>query len=300
MRTDILQITDMVNTKLAGMFELINHWGPANTTIKSTLLKDIQHIQHELTTLNTKERKKNSGNMKPKCRNGDSCWYLKQGRCWFAHDPNGNNCNTTADRQQSRANISTPNRNNNNSNNSKRSNKLPNAKRNKKAKKKKQNKKKSSISDGSDNMNRKKKKPSRRRRKKKKQTIGLQSNAQEGNDIAQVSSSGGISPIVESTPQANASDIGNFKHSQTLNDGINQPLVPCVYKFDTIDRIESVIDEQDLLNQMDFFTDTNEKLFALLQIRNLCDCAVESEWTLQETMTEVDEMINNFKIFKMT
>ena len=282
----------MVNTKLSGMFELIHHWGPANHTIKSTILKDIQHIQHEMTLLNTKEKTRNFRNIKQRCRNGNSCWYLKQGKCWFAHDETDENCNTilgTQATQQSRATTTTPN------GKSKRTNKQSNAKHNRKEKKQKNKKdNKSNTSDEFNNRKRKKKKTIRRKRKKKKVIDLVSQTTYDGNNISP------ISPVAELSPEPNEIDIANQEYSQTPNQEIDQPLVPCLYKFDTMDSIDSIINEQDLLNQMDFFTDTNEKLFALLQIRNLCDCAVESEWTLRETMKEVNEMIENFNSFKMT
>ena len=300
MRTDILQITDMVNTKLGGMFELIKQWGPTNNTIKSTLLKDIQHIQHELTILNIneKERTKNTRNMEQKCRNGDSCWYLKQGRCWFVHDSNGRNCNAIAHKQQSRASVTNPNSNNNTISNSKRLKKSPNTKQSKKAKKKKE--KTHNTSDGSNNMNRKKKQLKKRRRKKKKRIINASSqDNQERNNSETIDNCDVIYPIAEPSPETNGSDIGNFKYSQTSNEKIGESLVPCLYKFDTMNSIESIINEQELLNKMNFITNNTDKLFALVQIRNLCDCAVECEWTLEETMEQINEKISDLKMFYM-
>ena len=225
MRADILQITDMVNIKLRGMFELINNWGPANNTIKSTLLKDIQHIQNELTTLNINERT-TSRSMKPKCRNGDSCWYLKQGRCWFAHDLNGTNCNVIADRQvtpQSRANITTPTGNNSTSNRGNRENRSTNAKPNMKVKKEKQ---KINNNSNSNNMCRKKKNPNKRIRKRKKQPIdkSSQDKKERKKIFAANNSSNMIYPTAVSRYQANRCDNGNFSDSQIPNEEIGDAM----------------------------------------------------------------------------
>ena len=98
MRTDIIQLTDMVSIKMTGMFDLIEKWIPNHYIIKNALIKDIHHIQQEIIAFNEQEMTQTTiqhpNKVKMKCRNGDACWYLKQGRCWFHHESiSGKNCN---------------------------------------------------------------------------------------------------------------------------------------------------------------------------------------------------------------
>ena len=96
MESDFVALTDMINAKMLGMFDLIDKWIPQNNTIKKTLLQDINFIGQEIKLFHTKDnnikdKKLSNGCLlshknKNKCRNGKNCWYLKQGRCWFFHD----------------------------------------------------------------------------------------------------------------------------------------------------------------------------------------------------------------------
>ena len=86
MALEIQQLTDMINTKMVGMFDLIEKWIPPNSIIKNTILKDIgQEIGHFNQHQTLKSSARHQIKLKPKCRNGSSCWFLKQGKCWFAH-----------------------------------------------------------------------------------------------------------------------------------------------------------------------------------------------------------------------
>lgn len=71
------------------MFDLIEKWIPNHYIIKNALIKDIHHIQQKIIAFKEQETKQTSqqaNNRKPKCSNGNACWYLKQGRCWFFHE----------------------------------------------------------------------------------------------------------------------------------------------------------------------------------------------------------------------
>ena len=96
MESDFVALTDMINAKMLGMFDLIDKWIPQHSTIKKTLLQDINFIGQEIKLFHTKDnrikdKKLPNGSFQShknttKCRNGRKCWYLKQGRCWFSHD----------------------------------------------------------------------------------------------------------------------------------------------------------------------------------------------------------------------
>ena len=87
MRSDFIALTDMINAKMLGMFDLIDKWIPQHNTIKKALLQDIQLIGQEIRLYHTSTTQLSKKKM-TKCRNGKNCWYLKQGRCWFYHDCN--------------------------------------------------------------------------------------------------------------------------------------------------------------------------------------------------------------------
>ena len=96
MESDFVALTDMINAKMLGMFDLIDKWIPQNNTIKKTLLQDIHFIGQEIKLFHTneshmKEKQRPDGcsvqhKKSNKCRNGKNCWYFKRGRCWFFHE----------------------------------------------------------------------------------------------------------------------------------------------------------------------------------------------------------------------
>ena len=95
MESDFVALTDMINAKMLGMFDLIDKWIPQHNTIKKTLLQDINYIGNEIKLFHTNGNRMNhqqrsngcfsSPKKNTKCRNGKKCWYFKQGRCWFYH-----------------------------------------------------------------------------------------------------------------------------------------------------------------------------------------------------------------------
>ena len=184
------------------MFDLIEKWIPNHYIIKNALIKDIHHIQQEIIAFNEQEMTQTTlqqpNNVKMKCRNGDACWYLKQGRCWFHHESiSTKNCNTIANidtnkqKKHSKSHaskkcntIANTNTNVNANTNAKtnatnaNANKNTNANNNfsnDKNKKKRKKKKKPKRNKAAVNIDRKKKKKKyrRARRKKKKQSIDL-------------------------------------------------------------------------------------------------------------------------------
>ena len=88
--TDFAQLTDMIDIKMTGMLNMIDKWIPTHSIIKNTLLRDIYQIKQEINVFKEKETSKHTKQFpiypKPKCRNGNTCWYLQQGRCWFGHE----------------------------------------------------------------------------------------------------------------------------------------------------------------------------------------------------------------------
>lgn len=270
------------------MFELICKWVPKNTTIKSTLLNDIKQIQHEIMTLNCKEQTKQSTR---RCKNGDSCWYLRNGRCWFEHD-----CNTTAignipSTQQSRVNENIPNTNDHHTTDANSVISPPTEKQRSKSNKQKKNRHKTKHPKEVDERKRKTKRSKRRRRKKKKQNINsLFGNY--GNNKVTGFTSHQQSPETSRSAGTNEVDnicleIREISEIDTTAETA-QSLMPSKYTFDTIDTIGVVIDEEELLNKIDYLSDDNEKIFALLQVRNIVQSAVDSEWTFEEAMKQVD------------
>ena len=235
MQSDFILLTDMINAKMLGIYDLIDKWMPQQHTIKKMVLHDINFIEKEISLFQNKQHHTPAGsnrcnnNRKTKCRNGNNCWYLKQGRCWFYH-VTGNMSDTVPNEQQpnepkqvkcnSNNNVTTGTTSNNNHSITTPTSPTTSPKKStKKSAKSQQNTPKNS------NNNKSKKKKTRRRRKKKKFDIDA---------------------IIQSLGYGNDSDRDNEVYTSENNDCATKEQVGNIYLshfndivFDTIDKKNS-------------------------------------------------------------
>ena len=292
MKHDVAQLTDMIDIKMTGIFNMVNKWMPINTTIKNTLLKDIQHIKQEINNFNTREKstpeKQCPTQSTIACRNGNSCWYLQQGRCWFKHQKiTMEERNTIANRNRSRVARSLPNEKTalNTANESKKS-------QSRLANHHTQNTKMSNTSNNANKKQKKqkkKKKKRQKRKKKKKQNIDLILQSFKCEKI-------------KSDEKQNENTIkssSNVEESQLIC--LESPqyescssIIPSTYIFNTIDKAHAMINESELLSKFDGYGGYVPESEVLAQVRNICDTALENELTYEETMKQIDYILVDF------
>ena len=112
MKHDLAQLTDMIDIKMTGILNMVEKWMPVHNTIKKTLLQDIQHVKQEINSFKVREtsKKQHPTQSNITCRNGNNCWYLQQGRCWFKYEKKTiSKRNTIANRNHSGVAHSLPN-----------------------------------------------------------------------------------------------------------------------------------------------------------------------------------------------
>ena len=279
MRTDVLQLTDIINTKVIGMSSLIDRWLPHDNTIKNTLLQDIQFITNQISVFNNKTQKPTSPTTinHKKCRNGSSCWYFQQGRCWFNHDTQNTNCNTTANYQTSR--VTQTNSNSNTQLQSTITQHFQRTKKTKKTRKPKQTKTpRAEQRPNGINIQPKNPKKKRRRRKKnlkKKQNIDEILQEFSYNSDSNTSYNPSPSPSSSTSPKADESIV-------------NSPVGIMPVIFDTVDQVNAVISEKQLWEKIDCFADIQTKVDALNAISKICSVASSNKWTYKETLKQID------------
>ena len=290
MAAEIEQLTDMINIKMIGMFNLIDKWIPPNNTIKNTILNDIHHIKQEISNFNQQQALKKSNTfpikLKPKCRNGSSCWYFKQGSCWFAHPTISNEqSNTSANSKQQRA-INNSDKKSTSNNNRKKSTKQVQIR-------KKQKQTKGPINTTATHNNPKKLKQQnnkRKRKKKKKQNIDLLLQCFKDDNEKHVSS-----PTTTGNPETNSDESTSSPKAEVMLESPQyknfHDVIPPTYTFETIDKARAILDKDEIMAKLGRFRGHEKEMEILNQVKTICDIAIGCEWTYDQTMQEIDSFI---------
>ena len=200
MESEFILLTDMINAKMLGMFEIIDKWIPHQNTIKKMLLNDINFIEKEIHLFHNKQHSnvhiQHNNRKKVKCRNGNNCPYFQRGRCWFNHITSNTSDKTQQQEQQKHNNTSNKvdNNNRNKIKNMIVKNKNMNTMKKQKSKSSQQSpktRKNAKSQQNSSNSQKQKKKKTRRRRKKKKfdidtilQSFGYSNDSGSNQDIS--------------------------------------------------------------------------------------------------------------------
>ena len=298
MQSDFVALTDMINAKMLGMFDLIDKWIPQQNTIKKTLLHDINFIEKEIQAFHTiGKHAKKSSHLPPsphkkhtKCRNGKNCWYLKQGRCWFLHTES--NMKDTSKQHDLHHFFKSASKQLpiiptifTSSNNSTRK-KTSTIRKKSKNKNKSHAKSHNNSTNNHCNMNGSKKKKKRQRRKKKSNSNSILECFDYNSDHC--------SSNYESRDSETQNDITGVSVNADCNDYDEYDLNE--FTIDTIDQNNITIDEGDILEKiMNIGILEYEKtLEALREARTIYENAFVNDQTLEEAKQKVETALTGF------
>ena len=68
-------------------------------------------------------------------------------------------------------------------------------------------------------------------------------------------------------------------------------VIPAEYTFDTIDKSRAVLSKHDVIDKLDYSIGDEKEIEILNQVKNICDMALDSEWSYDQTMNEIDLLL---------